>query len=141
MATEARVVYLDSSAIVKLVVAEKETAALQSYLRAAELVTSEIAEVEVPRAALLRTGRSESVTRAVAVLARLSLVTLDDDLRRSAAVVRPPELRSLDAIHLASCLRLAGRLDAIVCYDRRLGAALATASLRVEAPGSRPRHD
>lgn len=129
--------YLDSSAIVKLVVAERETAALQAYLRGSELVSSEIAEVEVPRAAFLRTGRSESVARAADVLARLSLVTLDEDLRRSAAGATPAELRSLDAIHLASCQRLAGQLDAVVCYDRRLSAALAAASLRVEAPGSR----
>lgn len=129
-----RVVYLDSSAIVKLVVREKETDALRAYLRDAELVSSEIADVEVPRAAYLRTGRSESVSRAESLLRGLSLVPLDDELRRSAARVRPAALRSLDAVHLLSCLRIAGQLDAVVCYDRRLAIALRAVRFRVEAP-------
>ena len=129
-----RVVYLDSSAIVKLVVRERETDALEEYLGDAELVSSEIADVEVPRAAYLRTGKTESVTRADAVLRRLSLVPLDDELRRSAARARPAELRSLDAVHLVSCLRVAARLDSVVCYDRRLAVALGVGGLRVEAP-------
>ena len=133
-----RVVYLDSSAIVKLVVRERETDALQEYLQDAELVSSEIADVEVPRAAYLRTGRAESVSRAESLLRRLSLVPLDDELRRSAARARPAELRSLDAVHLVSCLRLAGQLESVVCYDRRLGAALRAARLRVEAPAGAP---
>ena len=134
-----RLVYLDSSAIVKLVVREGETAALGAYLRGADLVSSEIADVEVPRAVYLRTGRSESVSRAEVVLRRLSLVPLDDELRRAAARARPAELRTLDAIHLVSCLHLAGQLDSVVCYDRRLGAALLAASLPVEAPGTQTR--
>lgn len=133
-----RVVYLDSSAIVKLVVREKETEALREYLQGAELVSSEIADVEVPRAAYLRTGRSESVSRAESLLRGLSLVPLDDELRRSAARARPAELRSLDAVHLVSCLRLADQLDSVVCYDRRLVAALRAAHLRVEAPAAGP---
>ena len=129
-----RVVYLDSSAIVKLVVREHETAALRDYLVDAELVSSEIADVEVPRAAYLRTGRTESVSRADLLLRTFSLVPLDDELRRAAGRARPAELRSLDAIHLESCLRLAGQLSSVVCYDRRLSAALRAARLRVEAP-------
>lgn len=131
-----RLVYLDSSAIVKLVVTEGETAALGAYLRGAELVSSEIVDVEVPRAAYLRTGRSESVSRAEVVLRRLNLVPLDEELRWAAARARPAELRILDAIHLVSCLRLAGQLHSVVCYDRRLGAALLAVSLPVEAPGA-----
>ena len=131
-----RLVYLDSSAIVKLVVREKETDALEEYLGSAELVSSEIADVEVPRAAYLRTGKTESVTRADAVLRRFGLVPLDDELRRAAARARPAELRSLDAVHLVSCLRLAAHLESVVCYDRRLAAALRAGSLHVEAPSS-----
>lgn len=133
-----RVVYVDSSAIVKLVVRERETDVLRDYLRGAELVSSEIAEIEVPRAAYLRTARAESVSRAEALLRRFSLVPLDDELRRAAARARPPGLRSLDAVHLVSCLRLASRLDAVVCYDRRLAVALHAGRLRVEAPAVVP---
>lgn len=133
-----RLVYLDSSAIVKLVVREGETDALRAFLRGAELVSSEIADVEVPRAAYLRTGKSETVSRAEQVLGHLALVPLDDELRRSAARARPAELRSLDAIHLVSCLRLATQLDSVVCYDRRLATALRAGRLRVEAPAGAP---
>ena len=127
--------YLDSSAIVKLIVREQETDALREHLRGAELVSSEMADVEVPRVAYLRTGRAESVSRADALLRTFSLVPLDDELRRAAGRARPAELRSLDAIHLESCLRLAGQLSSVVCYDRRLSAALRAARLLVEAPG------
>lgn len=127
-------VYLDASAIVKLVVREKETTSLVNYLGDAEPVSSEIAEIEVVRAAYLRTGDVESIARAEAVLRRFSLVALDDELRRDAARARPADLRSLDAIHFASCLRLAKQLDAVVVYDRRLTEALRANALRVEAP-------
>lgn len=130
----ARVVYLDASAIVKLVVRERETDSLLAYLEDAERVSSEIAEIEVVRAAYLRTGASESIARAEAVLRRFSLVPVDDDIRRDAARARPADLRTLDAIHLASCLRLARQLDAVVAYDRRLADALRANALRVDAP-------
>ncbi len=126
--------YLDASAIVKLVVREKETDDLIGYLGDAEPVSSEIAEVEVLRAVYLKTGAEESIARAEAVLRRFSLVALDDELRRDAARARPADLRSLDAIHLASCLRLAKQLDAVVVYDRRLADALRATSIRVDAP-------
>lgn len=130
----ARLLYLDASAIVKLVVRERETDALMRYIGGADLVSSEISEIEVPRAAYLRTGDVESVTRAETTLRRFSLVALDDELRREAARARPADLRSLDAVHLVSCLRLAEQLEAVVVYDRRLAAAVRTHGLRVEAP-------
>jgi len=130
----ARVVYLDASAIVKLVVREMETDDLIGYIGDAELVSSEISEIEVPRAAYLRTGEVASIARAETVLRRFSLVALDDELRREAARARPPDLRSLDAIHLASCLRLGKRLEAVLVYDRKLADALRAHALRVEAP-------
>ncbi|HEV2250989.1 MAG TPA: PIN domain-containing protein [Candidatus Limnocylindria bacterium] len=130
-----RVLYLDASAIVKLVVRERETDRLIAYVGDAALVSSEVSEVEVPRAAFLRTGESESIARAETALRRFSLVALDDELRREASRARPAELRSLDAIHLASCLRLRSQVDAVVVYNRRLTAALRAHALPVEAPG------
>ena len=127
-------VYLDASAIVKLVVREKETDDLIGYIGDADLVSSEIAEIEVPRAAYLRTGEAESIARAEAALRRFSLVVLDEELRREAARARPPDLRSLDAVHLVACLRLAKQLEAVVVYDRRLSDAVRARGLRVEAP-------
>ncbi len=134
--SDARVLYLDASAIVKLVVRERETERLVEYIGEAELVSSEISEIEVPRAAHLKTGEVESIARAEAVLRRFGLVALDDELRREAARARPPDLRSLDAIHLVSCLRLARHIEAVLVYDRKLARALRARALRVEAPAA-----
>jgi len=129
-----RVLYLDASAIVKLVVRDRETDELISYIGDAALVSSVISEIEVPRAAYLKTGESESIARAETAMRRFSLVELDDELRREAARARPADLRSLDAIHFASCLRLKTHLSAVVAYDRKLAAALRARAMRVEAP-------
>ena len=129
-----RLLYLDASAIVKLVVRERETDELIAYVGDSALVSSVVSEIEVPRAAYLKTGESESIARAETALRRFSLVELDDELRREAARAQPGDLRSLDAIHLASCLRLKTRLAAVVAYDRKLTVALRAHALPVEAP-------
>ena len=128
------VVYLDSSAIVKLVVAEAESAALHRYLVThRERVSSMLARVEVCRA-VRRTDTSEAMLRrAEQVLARIGLVALDEPLLRDAAALSPTGLRSLDAVHLATALSLDG-LDVIVTYDRRLDEAASEAGLVVESP-------
>lgn len=127
-------VYLDSSALVKLVVTEPETAALRRYLRAhPERVSSALARVEVCRA-LRRAGATEAtLRRADQVLGRIALVAMDDPLLRAAAALSPSGLRSLDAVHLATALSLDG-LDAVVTYDRRLDAAAAQTGLVVASP-------
>jgi len=116
-------------------VSESETSALLGYLGDAELAVSEVALVEVPRAAYLKTGVPETIRHAEALLGRLFLIALDDDLCAEAARARPAELRSLDAVHLASALRIRAQIEAAVVYDRRLGHAAQQAGLRVEAPG------
>ena len=118
----------------KLVVRERETDDLVGFIGDAELVSSEIAEIEVPRAAYLRTGDAESIAHAETLLRRFSLVALDDELRREAARARPPDLRGLDAVHLVSCLRLVRQLEAVVVYDRRLAEAVRVHGLRIHAP-------
>ena len=127
-------VYLDSSALVKLVVSEPESVALRLYLvDHRERVSSALAYVEVCRA-VRRTGASEAaLRRAEHVLARIGLVTLDEPLLRAAAALSPTGLRSLDAVHLATALSLDG-LDAVVTYDRRFDAAASEAGLAVESP-------
>lgn len=127
-------VYLDSSALVKLVVSEPESTALRLYLvDHRERVSSTLAHVEVCRA-VRRKGASEAaLRRAEQVLARIGLVALDEPLLRAAAALSPTGLRSLDAVHLATALSLDG-LDAVVTYDRRFDAAAAEAGLAVESP-------
>jgi predicted nucleic acid-binding protein len=93
-----RATYVDSSALVELVISEPESAALGSYLaRPTPLVASAIVQTEVARA-------------------------------------RPQELRSLDAIHLATAQHLADELSPIVTYDRRMAAAATDHGFRVVAP-------
>ena len=125
--------YLDSSALVKLVLVEPESPALADELKLwTQHVSSIIAEVEVHRAAL-RSGQSPE--RADALLQRLWLVALDDPRREHAQRVGSRLLRALDAIHLASALSLGDDLGAFCCYDQRLLADAEAAGLTVLSPG------
>lgn len=137
VASRPPVLYLDASAIVKLVVRETETDALLEYLGDAHLVSSEVAAVEVPRAAYLKTSAPETIPHAESLLRSFYLVALNDDVRRDAARAVPKDLRTLDAIHLASALRLQRETDAFVAYDHRLSSAARAAGFSVESPGSK----
>ena len=128
-------VYLDSSALVKLVVAEPESAALRRFLRGhPERVSSALARVEVLRA--VRFQGPAAVERARRALARIRLLRLDDILLDAAAALEPRVLRSLDAIHLASAQALADQLDCVATYDRRMAEAAALLRIPVRAPGA-----
>ena len=125
--------YLDSSAIVKLVVPEPETRALRELLRSwPERVSSIVARIEVERVA----GRigSAAVRRARSVTSRLALVDVDDDVVRVAGAIGPPELRTLDAIHLATAISLGRDLGAMCAYDVRLAEAAHSKAIEVLAP-------
>ena len=129
-------IYLDSCAIVKLVVAESESAALREFLagRPDELpVTSALTRVEVVRA-MRNLGGAAAVDAAVAVLAQIDQMPLVDPLLDDAAGAGDGVLRSLDAIHLASATALEDGLTAFVTYDKRLAAAAADIGLPVHAP-------
>jgi predicted nucleic acid-binding protein len=129
----AAAVYLDSSAIVKLVVREPQTEALLAFLGPRQVrVTSALARVEVVRA-VRRHGRS-ATARAAALLDALSLLALDDALLDSAAAIDVDELRGLDAIHIASARQLAGELDALVSYDERMLTAARSLGVPVSHP-------
>ncbi len=127
-----KLLYLDSSALVKLVRQEPETQALLVELEQwPEQATSVVGDIEVRRVAW-REGVTERVE---AVLAELSLVKLDHPIRELAGRVGSPSLRSLDAVHLASALSLGDDLGAFCCYDRRLAADAEAAGLAVVSPG------
>jgi predicted nucleic acid-binding protein len=127
--------YLDASALVKLVVREAESAALSSELMAwPAQVSSIISEVEVPRAARRASLAAEAIERAERVVRQLGTVFLTEEVARGAAMIAPLRLRSLDAIHLASALSLGPNLGAFVSYDRRLAEAAESAGLETLAP-------
>lgn len=125
--------YLDSSAIVKLAVREPESAALRRYLRRRRpLVSSALARTEVLRALL--PGGKEAMARGRSLLARLDLVRVNDRVLSAAGTLLPVELRSLDALHLATAGQLGVELGSFVTYDDRMADAARQLGHRVSTP-------
>lgn len=128
-------IYLDSAAIVKLVHAESESQALRDWLdERAEVgwISSVLAEIESSRA--LARHAPAAVARLHLVLDLVDLIDLDAGTRILAQTVKPPTVRSMDAIHLATALRVEPRLTSFVTYDKRLADAARVAGLTVDAP-------
>ena len=128
-----RVIYLDSSALVKLVVEEAESVALGVFLANwSERVTCSLARTEVIRA--IGFLGEHAVRRARSVLSDFDLITMDDALLDDAARLAPPSLRSLDAIHLAAARAVGQYLETVVTYDQRMATAAAGLGLPTTAP-------
>lgn len=126
-------VYLDSSALVKLVVIERESAALRSYLRREpDRLSCALARTEVLRA--VRPIGPAAVEAARRILRNVNLVRLDDALLDAAGLLEPVGMRSLDAIHLAAAQLVAPSLHAVITYDGRMATAAAALGLPVAAP-------
>lgn len=129
-----RAIYLDSSAVVKLVVAEPESSALRAHLRRRRpLVSSALARTEVLRA-LLPAGEI-AVSRGRDVLRRLDLVRINDRVLDAAGALEPAHVRSLDAIHLATAQLLGADLGQVVTYDDRMADAARQLGLKTASPG------
>jgi predicted nucleic acid-binding protein len=127
------VIYLDSSALVKLVVAEPESAALRRYLRRRRpLVSSALARTEVLRSVLLE-GAS-GLARVRDVLSSVDLIKINERILDAAGVLQPVDVRSLDAIHLATAQQLGSELSGLVAYDERLLDAAATLGFKTLTP-------
>lgn len=125
--------YLDSSALVKLAVEEPESAALRTYLRRRRpVVSSALARTEVARA-LLGEG-PEGMARGRAVLASVDLIRVSRRVLDAAGELRPADIRSLDAIHLATASQLGSDLGRLVAYDERMVAAAELLGLRTATP-------
>jgi uncharacterized protein len=128
--------YVETSALLKLLLPEPERDELSIELgRWPDWVTSELTTVECRRA-LTRERANVSVrARADYVLARCVLVRIDTLVLRLAERIGPRDLRSLDAIHLATALSLGDRPEAFITYDDRLASAARTLKLNVLQPG------
>ena len=126
--------YFDTSALVKLVVAEPETAALRAWLAEAarQPVSSDITRTEMLRA--VRRAAPELAPAARQVLSRITLMRVTSALCDRAALLEPVAMRSLDALHLANALDLGDEVEGFVVYDRQLARAVALAGLSVVAP-------
>jgi predicted nucleic acid-binding protein len=129
--------YADSSALVKLVIKEPESTALKEHLAkrsAAVLATSRLATVEVARACKLVNASLEVADEAERVLASCLQVAVSSQLLQAASKLTTRKLRSLDAIHLATALRI--RADELLAYDRRLLDAAGEHGLAVAHPSA-----
>lgn len=126
--------YLDTSALVKLVVAEPESEALLSWINETETdwVSSDLARTELIRA--VRRVVPERAVRAREVLESVTLIEVTTQTVEEAARIDPALVRSLDALHLAVALDLGDDLDALVTYDDRLAEAAALNGVATIAP-------
>ncbi len=130
-------IYLDSSAVVKLAHAEVGSAALRDWLddrSETGWTGSVLVEIESFRA--LARHAPSAVPRLHPVLDLIELIDVEPRVRILAQTVRSATVRSLDAIHLATALRLGSRLTSFVTYDKRLAEAAAAAGLTVDVPGT-----
>ena len=126
--------YLDTSAAVKLVIAEAETPALRFWIVefSRRIVSSDLLRTE-----LQRTIRSKAPRRMAAareLLDSLVLMRLPTAAYETAGLLEPAGLRSLDALHLVAALGLGSELSGIVTYDQRLAEAAQSLGVEVVAP-------
>ncbi len=126
--------YADTSALVKLAVVEAESAAMRAWMLTGTvaLASSDLARTELLRA--VRRGAPGAAGAARDVLSRLLLITASAEIFDQATRLDPVELRSLDAVHLASALALGDDLEGVVTYDDRLGDAARDLGVPVVCP-------
>ena len=132
-------IYIDSSALLKLLFAEAETGALASWLEPraeTPLVASALVRTEVPRAT--RRVDPAALSTAEELIDGLDLVPITTGILDRAASIGTPNLRTLDAIHLASAELLGSGLTTLVAYDRRLLAAAQDQGVPCAHPGVQP---
>lgn len=133
-------IYLDTSALAKLLVDETETPELQSWLldqngRGEQPVTSALTRVELLRA-VARQGEPGLADRARYLLDGLDILPITDAVVALAESIGPARLRSLDAIHLASASQILPTLTSFVTYDRRLIEGCRDVGFDAQSPGA-----
>lgn len=128
--------YLDTSALARLITLQAETDALRAWIQEAdgEMVTCDLTRTELTRA--VRRHVPDRAVQARAVLDALTILTLPPAVFETAARLEPPELRSLDAVHLAAALDLGDDLDGFVAYDARLLDAARRYGMTTLSPGA-----
>ena len=123
-------VYLDSSALTKLVIDEPESSSLQTVLQGRRLMTSRVAVVEVSKSV----ARSNPIADPSKIFALVTLLELDAEVASVAATTGGAGLRALDAIHVATALLVGAELESFITYDTRQSGAASAAGLHVIAP-------
>lgn len=129
-----RAAYLDTSAFVKLIVAEPESAALsQCLLQWPDRVSATLLRTETARA-LRRSGNDDLVGHARRLFSTVRLVRIDEPMLDRAGELEPRTLRSLDAIHLAAALSVGPDLGVVLTYDERMREVAVFHGLEVDSP-------
>lgn len=126
--------YLDTSAAVKLLIAEEGTNSLIRWLESHEdrVFSSDLLRTELLR--VTRRAAPDLMVQARAILDALMLLTLSTELCERAAILAPRPLRSLDAIHLSAAMELGDDLRGLVTYDQRLAAGAERLGIEVLTP-------
>jgi predicted nucleic acid-binding protein len=128
-------IYLDTSALVKLVVAEAESQSLKHFL--GEHADDSVFSAALARTELIRAvapNGAQAITHARGLLNGLDTVTLTRQLLDDAGTLLPLRLRSLDAIHLAAAQRAGDSLRAVITYDSRMLAAASDLGITTASP-------
>ncbi len=127
-------VYLDSSAFVKLIVAEPDSAAARRFLANldARRVSSALLRTESLRA--VRRLEPDALASVREGLRRVDLIGIDDRILDAAGTLEPMVLRTLDAIHLATAIAVGDDLDVVMTYDDRMVEAARLLGLATATP-------
>lgn len=132
----AELTYADSSALVKLLIDEPESVALEREIaKGSVLTTSRIAIVEVSRATALSDPSPEKAEDTRRLLSSCLLVQVTDEVLEGALTLVSEHVRTLDAIHLATALRM--NAQRMLTYDRRMLASAVEHGIAVSHPGLR----
>jgi predicted nucleic acid-binding protein len=127
--------YIDSSAILKLIFTEKETAELDKVMNNT-MITSTLTRVEVKRA--VNRINPDKLIVANDVLSQLQYTELDSQTLHLAEAFTPAvTLRTLDAIHVASVLRISDAITGMITYDKQMIASAAAMGIKVLSPGAK----
>jgi predicted nucleic acid-binding protein len=124
--------YVDTSAFVKLVLDEPESAAMEEFFRRTPLTSSAVLVTELVRA--VRRDFPERADHAIALLDHIDTMPVNPDVLMAAGFIGAPALRSLDAIHLVTALMVHPYVSPLITYDRRLAAAAKAVGLEVASP-------
>ena len=128
-------IYLDTSALVKLVVAEDESQPMRSFLR--ERVEDSLFSAALARTELIRAvapNGAQAIADARDLLSGLDTVVLTRQLLDDAGTLLPLRLRSLNAIHLVAAQRAGDTLRAVMTYDARMLSAAADLGIPTASP-------
>lgn len=126
-------VYVDTSALGRSLLDEPEKPAIERALDDFERsVSSSLLRTELRRLGF----RRDMLDRVDVLLAGVSLIKVDDEILAEAETIAPATVATLDAIHLATAVRLAdvGKLNALMTYDKQLANGARAHGIAVLSP-------